>query len=64
FLLIHGTGDDNVHPQNSILLVERLIESNKQFDFRVYPNKAHSISGPAFRVNLFEMMTAFLQENL
>ncbi len=64
FLLVHGTGDDNVHPQNSILLVERLIESNKQFDFRVYPNKAHSISGPSFRVNLFEMMTAFLQENL
>jgi dipeptidyl-peptidase-4 len=64
FLLVHGTGDDNVHPQNSYQLVQRLEDANKQFDFRIYPNKAHGISGPTARVNLFTLMTEFLRENL
>ncbi len=64
FLLVHGTGDDNVHSQNSMQLVERLIQANKQFQFRLYPNKAHGISGPTTRVNLFTLLTDFLLENL
>ena len=43
-LLIHGTGDDNVHYQGSELLVNRLIELGKPFDFMAYPNRSHSIS--------------------
>jgi dipeptidyl-peptidase-4 len=64
FLLIHGTGDDNVHPQNSYQLVERLEEADKQFEFRIYPNKAHGISGETTRVNLYTLMTEFWKENL
>ncbi len=64
FLLVHGTGDDNVHSQNSTQLVVRLEEANKQFEFRLYPNKAHGISGAATRVNLFTLLTAFLKDNL
>ncbi|MGH7544631.1 MAG: S9 family peptidase [Gemmatimonadota bacterium] len=63
-LLVHGTGDDNVHAQNTIQLVQRLEEANRQFDLRLYPNKTHSISGSAARVNLFTWMTAYLEENL
>ena len=64
FLLVHGSGDDNVHPQNSTLLIQRLEEANKQFEFRPYPNKAHGIRGRTTRVNLFTLMTEFLKENL
>ena len=64
FLLVHGTGDDNVHPQNSIQLVQRLEEANKQFQFRLYPNKTHAIAGPAARTNLYTLLTEFLKANL
>jgi len=64
FLLIHGTGDDNVHAQNSIQLLQRLVEADKQFDFRLYPNKAHSISGPESRINLYGYLTEFLRQRL
>ncbi len=64
FLLVHGTGDDNVHPQNSYQLVERLEEANKQFHLRLYPNKAHGISGETTRTNLFEYLTHFVVGHL
>ncbi len=64
FLLVHGTADDNVHPQNSTQLVQRLIEADKHFELRLYPNKAHGISGSTTRVNLYTLMTRFLKENL
>ncbi|MGD8700201.1 MAG: S9 family peptidase, partial [Gemmatimonadales bacterium] len=64
FLLVHGTGDDNVHPQNSYQLVERLEEANKQFHFRIYPNKAHGIRGETTRRNLFEFLTRFVVGHL
>ncbi len=64
FLLVHGTGDDNVHPQNSYQLMERLEEANKQFHLRLYPNKAHGISGPTTRTNLFEYLTHFVLGHL
>ena len=64
FLLIHGTGDDNVHFQNSVTLQEALIAKNKQFQSFYYPNKAHGISGSQTRIHLFNMITKFVTENL
>src|SRR5881396_2405939 len=64
FLLVHGTGDDNVHFQNSVRLVERLEAANRQFDMRIYPNKTHSIAGGSTRENLYGLFTAWLEKNL
>jgi dipeptidyl-peptidase-4 len=63
-LLIHGTGDDNVHMQNTLQLVDRLIAADKQFELRLYPNHPHGIRGRVPRVNLYTMMTNFVKENL
>ena len=43
-LIVHGSGDDNVHYQGTELLLNRLIELGKQFDFMEYPNRTHSLS--------------------
>jgi dipeptidyl-peptidase-4 len=64
FLLVHGTGDDNVHVQNSMRLAEALIQANKPFDYMVYPDKNHGISGGKTRLHLYTLMTQFLLENL
>ena len=63
-LLVHGTGDDNVHVQNSMRLAEELIQANKQFDYMVYPDKNHGIFGGATRYQLYTKMTNFIFENL
>ncbi|MGD8414450.1 MAG: S9 family peptidase, partial [Candidatus Latescibacterota bacterium] len=63
-LLIHGTGDDNVHFQNSIQLVDALQKAGKQFRFMAYPGKTHSISGNDTQYHLFTMITDFIGENL
>ena len=64
YLLVHGTGDDNVHPQNSIQLVDKLEDAGKQFRFMVYPGRTHSISGGNSRTHLFTMLTNFVEETL
>ena len=64
YLLIHGTGDDNVHFQNSIEMVTALQKANKQFDFMMYPNKNHGIYGGNTRLHLFQMLTDYVEENL
>ena len=66
YLLIHGTGDDNVHFQNSAEMVEKLENAGKQFEFRIYPNKNHSIYDATgnTRLNLYQLMTDFIMRNL
>jgi dipeptidyl-peptidase-4 len=64
FLLIHGSGDDNVHVQNSMQMMEALIQANKQFDSQIYPDKNHGIFGGKTRIQLFNKMTNFIHENL
>ncbi|MBL7719421.1 MAG: S9 family peptidase [Flavipsychrobacter sp.] len=64
FLLIHGSGDDNVHFQNAMMLAEALIQNNKEFDSEYYPNKAHGISGGNSTFHLFSRMTKFILANL
>ena len=63
-LLAHGTGDDNVHFQNSIQMVEALIKAGKQFRFMVYPQKTHSIRGAADRDHLFHMIEDHFEREL
>ena len=64
FLLIHGSGDDNVHVQNSMQMMEALIQANKQFDSQIYPDKNHGLYGGKTRVQLYTKMTNFIKENL
>ncbi len=64
FLLVHGSGDDNVHYQNSMELSRELIKNNIPFDFMTYPNKNHGISGGLTRTHLYNKMLKFLKENL
>jgi len=63
-LLIHGSGDDNVHVQNTMQMIEALVQANKQFDSEIYPDKHHGISGGRTRIQLYTRMTNFLLENL
>lgn len=64
YLLIHGSGDDNVHVQNSMRMIEALVQANKPFDWAIYPDKNHGIYGGMTRVHLFNKMTRFITENL
>lgn len=64
-LLVHGTGDDNVHYQNTEALINALVAANKPFTLMSYPNRTHSISeGVNTSRHLFELMTRYLRENL
>lgn len=64
YLIVHGTGDDNVHFQNSVMMVDALIKNNIPFDSEYYPNKNHGIYGGYTRLHLYTKMTKFLEENL
>ncbi len=64
FLLIHGTADDNVHVQNTMKMVEALVQANKQFDWAIYPDKNHGIFGGKTRLQLYTKMTNFIKEKL
>ncbi|SMD35224.1 dipeptidyl-peptidase-4 [Reichenbachiella faecimaris] len=64
YLLIHGTGDDNVHFQNAVTLQNELINQGKQFDSFYYPDNNHSLVGKKTKVHLYTMMTNFLLEHL
>ncbi len=64
FLLIHGSGDDNVHLQNTMRMVEALIQADKQFEWMIYPDKNHGIYGGNTRLHLYKKMTNFINRTL
>ncbi len=64
-LLVHGTGDDNVHYQNSEVLINALVRANKPFTMMAYPNRSHGIfEGQGTRRHLYELLTRYLHEHL
>jgi dipeptidyl-peptidase-4 len=64
-MIIHGTGDDNVHYQGTERLVNRLIELKKPFDMMVYPNRSHSISeGSGTSLHVYSLIARYIVEHL
>lgn len=63
-LIVHGTGDDNVHPQHTIVMIDALIAAGRPFDMALYPNRTHALSGGNTRVHLFDRITRYLLERL
>ena len=64
YLLVHGSGDDNVHLQNTMRMVEALVQADKQFEWAIYPDKNHGIYGGNTRLHLYSKMTNFLSKTL
>jgi dipeptidyl-peptidase-4 len=64
-LLVHGTGDDNVHFQGSQMLINKFVEDGKQFSFMEYPNRTHAINeGEGTTIHLYTLLSDYLEENL
>lgn len=63
-LLCHGTADDNVHIQHSMLFVENMVKAGVDFEMQIYPNKNHSILGNETRLHLYRRFNKFLKEEL
>jgi len=63
-LIVHGTGDDNVHYQNTETMVNALVAANRPFQLMTYPNRNHGISGGSTTRHLYELLTRFVLEKL
>lgn len=64
-LIVHGTGDDNVHYQGTEVLINKLIELNKPFQMMAYPNRSHGIfEGEGTTVHLYNLLTGYLTEHV
>ncbi|HUB82837.1 MAG TPA: S9 family peptidase [Bryobacteraceae bacterium] len=64
-LIIHGSGDDNVHFQGTEKLVNRLIELGKTFDFMDYPNRSHGIfEGEGTSLHVYSLISRYIEEHL
>ena len=63
-LIVHGTADDNVHAQNTMLYIDKLVAADKQFEMQLYTDKNHSILGKQTRHHLYTRMSEFLFKNL
>ena len=64
YMIIHGTGDDNVHLQNTMRMVEALIQADKDFESMIYPDKNHGIYGGNTRKHLYRKMTNFVNNTI
>jgi len=64
YLIVHGSADDNVHVQNTMRMVEALIQADKQFEWMIYPDKNHGIYGGNTRLHLYKKMTNFIDQTL
>lgn len=64
YLIIHGTADDNVHFQNTVEMVNAMINKGIKFDSEFYPNKNHGIGGAKTRLHLYDRMTRYILEKL
>jgi dipeptidyl-peptidase-4 len=65
YLIVHGSGDDNVHVQNTMRMINALIKENKQFEQVIYPDRTHGIyRGRNTRLHLFTKMTNFIEQHL
>jgi dipeptidyl-peptidase-4 len=63
-LIVHGSADDNVHAQNTMMYIDKLVAADKQFEMQIYTDKNHSILGKQTRRHLYTRMFDFLQKNL
>jgi dipeptidyl-peptidase-4 len=64
-LIVHGSGDDNVHYKSTEVMVNALIANKKQFTMMEYPNRRHDISQPSGTTrHLFELLTRYLETNM
>jgi dipeptidyl-peptidase-4 len=64
YLIMHGTGDDNVHLQNSIQMARQLELARKPFLMKLFPGKTHAIAGAGGTLPLFDELTRFILTNL
>jgi len=64
-LIVHGSGDDNVHYQGTERLVNRLVELGKRFDLMVYPNRTHAIAeGPGTTAHIYHLIARYFLDHL
>ncbi len=63
-LLVHGTGDDNVHIENTVQFIQMLIEAGIPYDLQIYPRKTHSIAGPDVRTHLYDRILSQFERYL
>ncbi|HEY0796805.1 MAG TPA: DPP IV N-terminal domain-containing protein [Acidisarcina sp.] len=63
-LLLHGTGDDNVHLENSVQFIQKLIEADIPYDFQIYPRKTHSVRGADVRMHMHARMLDYFDQYL
>lgn len=64
YLIVHGTGDDNVHFQNTIEMIDAMVVEDVDFETMIYPNRNHGIYGGNTKKHLYQLMTDFILENL
>jgi dipeptidyl-peptidase-4 len=63
-LIAHGTGDDNVHFENTVQYIQKLIDYGIPYDLQIYPRKTHSIAGPDVRTHLYKRILAHFEQYL
>jgi dipeptidyl-peptidase 4 len=63
-MLVHGTGDDNVHMENTIQYVQKLIDADLPYELNIFPRKTHEIAGKEARIHLFNSIVEHFEQYL